>query len=92
MIRLYSIYDRKAVFYGVPFTAKNDEVMKRMVALSYKDNPFSSDLEVYLFGVFDEEKGELFSDIHDKFISSVTDILNEYYPPVKLKKKGVKNE
>lgn len=77
---VYSLFDRVVGSFGDPITFVNDEDCYRRVAIAYKDNPFSIDLDLYYIGVFDLNSG-VFDFVGDKpmFNKCVADIVKEYY-------------
>lgn len=60
--KVYSMFDRKAKYFGQPMFLPNDEVLKRNVVVSLKQPnsqlaPVIEDMAFYHIGEFDDEKG-----------------------------------
>ena len=61
---VFSVYDEKACFYGVPFYAKTDGEAIRMFSAAVQDTGssigmFPGDFSLYRIGFFDDGSGSL---------------------------------
>lgn len=61
---LYSIYDKKAKVFGLPFHAPSDVVAMRQVSVAAKDPQlqlamFPDDFDLYQIGYFDDQTGKI---------------------------------
>ena len=75
---LYSVYDIKAVFYGMPFEAKSDGDAARMFSGACKDQSsmlgqYPSDFQLFKVGSFDDHAGQM-SSITPVFIMSGSEV------------------
>lgn len=56
-MELFGVYDRVVGTYGPPVSAVNEADFVRRCRSAYSQNPFSSDLDLFHFGSFDERIG-----------------------------------
>ncbi len=74
----YSVFDKTAESFAVPFFAPNDEVAKRNFRFSLKklDDLFVVDLQLYRIGAFDNVNGMFVND-YTGVIDTGTNVLSE---------------
>lgn len=77
---LFAVKDVKSGRFAAPFLADNIQVAKRNVAWAMKDQTtaffnFPEDYQLYKLGSFDEQTGELVSDV--LFVANLTEFKSE---------------
>lgn len=83
IVGLYSYFDRKAHWYGAPFTAVNNDVAVRSFAGLIQDSPARAviyDTELYKVGEFDGENGVI--------VPCQIEFICDYYKASELLKGG----
>lgn len=58
-MKLYTLYDRVAGTYSVPFCMVNDEIAKRAFRLQFSSCEYAKDIALYSVGTFDESTAEI---------------------------------
>lgn len=85
-MKLFTIKDKVSGTFGVPFAAVNLGDAVRKVAVSYKDNPFKDDLQLFYFGDMDDYHMEykIVEDngVTSSFCGNVSDIVESYFSEV----------
>jgi len=65
IVRIYSIYDKKAAVFHKPFTNQNDVIASREFQMACQDpkvvqlSVFPDDFDLYYLGDFDDNTGEM---------------------------------
>lgn len=54
---LYSVYDKKASFFSLPFGEVNDVCAERQFKNQYTQHPYRDDFALYQVGTLDTESG-----------------------------------
>lgn len=78
MIRIYSIYDKKACVFNKPFTHHNDAIATREFQMAVQDpkivqlSLFPDDFDLYYLGEFDDQTGDLITKGKPQFVVAAT--------------------
>lgn len=76
---LFSVRDRISGTHSGPYMFVNESDMKRRFYIYYRDNPFSSDLEVYTLGIFNPCTGAIaVTPGSPLFFCNMPDIIKEF--------------
>lgn len=79
MIKIYAIKDNVAGTMGMPFYEKNRAIAIRSTTASANNSEgikqIAKDLTLYELGEFNEETGEIFSNV--EFVINVIDLIKE---------------
>lgn len=70
---VFSAYDRKAGLYGPVFLAVNEVCGIRDFKQSLQRNPYADDMELYVIGHFENERGTLTALDKPKFVYAYVD-------------------
>lgn len=81
LLRLYSVFDRKAVTYMPPFIAHNDATASRMLLASgaSPDSLLSAhpaDFDLYHLGFLNQSTGDLISESSPSFVCNFAPLLH----------------
>lgn len=73
---IYSIRDLKMNKYGLPYSAANNDIAKRMLASTMWNgknqlNMFAEDFQLFKLGSYDDDTGELITE--NEFICNATE-------------------
>lgn len=82
IMKMYTVFDRKAAVHMTPFTARSDGEASRMLLESMlggqsKLMQFHSDYHLYGIGTFDDNTGEIIGPDHPEPVISVTELVEE---------------
>lgn len=83
VIRIYSIYDKKAGCFNKPFTHHNDAIATREFQIASSDpkiaqlSIFPDDFDLYYLGDFDDQTGTLLQKEKPQFIVAATTFKDE---------------
>lgn len=80
-MRLYAIYDKKAMSYGEPIMAVNDAVMcrtiKDVIAGAHPVARYPEDYDLYALGDYDVDTGKIDVDVNRVFVCNLSVVLSE---------------
>ena len=68
ILDLFSVFDRVAKEFNIPFPAKSLDIAKRMFQNALETNPFKNDMCLYHVGQFNTETGDIIKNNGAEFV------------------------